>query len=149
VWQETLTKIGPLLAGELKNKCEPAISGPNTLVIRIPSRYNHQSDRCQEPANAAKLEEALRKITGQAWNLRFETQTETTTSASTAPPAVADSETAQARSRRQKSQAEQLPLLKSAMDVLNAQVVSMDDEFGAAPPPGGNPRAEPLNSEES
>ena len=149
VWQEILTKIGPLLAAELKNKAQPAISGPNTLVIQFPSRYNHERDRCQEPANASKLELALRKITGPTCTLRFETLTETTTTSAKTAPAVADTETAQARSRRQKNQAEQLPLLKSAMDGLNAQIVTMDDDFGAAPPNPGQQRAEAMDPEES
>ncbi len=139
VWSETLAKIGPTLAHELKNKAEPAIFGPNTLVIRFPSRYNPQRDRCQESANTARLEKALREITGQPCTLRFDTLTETSTTSAGPAAAGADSETAQARSRRHKQQAEQLPLLKSALEVLGAQVVSMDDDFGAAPPPADKP----------
>ena len=60
------------------------------------------------------------------------------------------SETAQARSRRQKTKAEQVPLLKSALDVLGAQVVSMDDDFDAAPPAAGTAaRPQTTDSEES
>jgi hypothetical protein len=95
------------------------------------------------------LELALRKITGPTCTLRFETLTETTTTSAKTAPAVADTETAQARSRRQKNQAEQLPLLKSAMDGLNAQIVTMDDDFGAAPPNPGQQRAEAMDPEES
>jgi DNA polymerase-3 subunit gamma/tau len=149
VWGELLTRIGPLLAAELRNKAQPAISGPNTLVIRFPARYNHESARCQEPANASKLEKALCDITGQPCKLRFEAVTEVATTGATTAPAVAETETAQARSRRQKNRAEQVPLLKSAIDVLGAQVVQMDDDFDAAPPAGTDPqRADATAPEE-
>ena len=150
VWHETLARIGPFLASALRNKAQPAIFGPNALVIQFPGRYNDDYGRCQEPANVAKLEEGLRKITGQACKVRFEILTPATAPSATTTPVVADAETAQARSRRQKLEAEQIPLLKSAMDLLGAEVLEKPDGFGAAPTDNGEPpRTEPIDPEES
>src|SRR5204862_3059410 len=131
VWRQVLTQVGPMLASELEKAEIPAIFGPNTLVIRFPAEYNLQREHCEEPARRTRIEEALRKLTGRAWNLRFES----VNGAGTTRPvsAVENTERSQPRYRRQRDEAEKEPLVKRALDVLGAQIVRMDDGFGAAP----------------
>jgi hypothetical protein len=76
-----------------------------------------------------RTQEALRKITGQVWNLRVELVSEATA----LPASVAEAENSQSRSRRQRTEAMQLPLVKRAFEVLGAQFVHLDEGFGAAP----------------
>jgi DNA polymerase-3 subunit gamma/tau len=140
VWQAVLAQAGPMLAREVEKGGIPAISGPNTLVMRFPARYNRAQEFCQEPARVARIEELLRRVTGQACQLRIETasgssQVETTSAAD-------DPANLPTRQRRQRAEAVQEPLLKRAIDVLGAQVVHLDDGFGAAPTPVVGPMGE-------
>jgi len=130
LWNKLLDKAGPMLAGNLEKAGIPAIIGPKTLVLSFPPGYNREQEHCHEPARVERLEEALLRITGQAWTIRIES----VSSEATAPSApVAEAEKSQSRYRRQRAEALEQPLLKRASEVLGAQVVHMDDGFGAAP----------------
>jgi hypothetical protein len=129
VWRELLRQVGPILAGSLE-KSSPAIIAPKTMVLRFEQRYNHQRQHCQEPARVERIEEALRKLTGQAWNLRIES----VRSEAAAPPVpAAEAEKSPSRYRRQRAEALQEPLVKRAAEALGAQIVQMDEDFGSAP----------------
>jgi DNA polymerase-3 subunit gamma/tau len=136
VWQAVLTQAGPILAAELEKAALPAISGPNTLVIRFPSRYNSAREFCKEPSRSSRIEELLRRVTGGPWQLRIEDAGGSPGEETSSP--VDDSAHSPSRSRRQRAEAVQEPLLKRAIDVLGAQVVHLDDGFGAAPAAAGN-----------
>ncbi len=134
IWQELLAQAGPLLASELGKAEVPAISGPNTLVLRFPLQYNQAREHCQEPVRVTRIEELFRKITGRPWQVRIDSAgngaaTTTTTGAD------ADAANQPTRYRRQRAEALQEPLLRRAAEVLGAQVVHVDDGFGAAPSP--------------
>jgi DNA polymerase-3 subunit gamma/tau len=130
VWQEVLAQAGRMTASRAEKANPPAISGPNTLVLRFDSRYNAEREYCSEPTRVQRIEESLRKVTGTAWQLRIESDG---SGAATAPArAVAEATTPQPRSRSKRAEAVQDPLLKRAVDVLGAQVVRMDDDFGTA-----------------
>jgi DNA polymerase-3 subunit gamma/tau len=133
VWQEVLAQVGPMLASDLVRSEVVAISGPNTLVLRFPLRYNLQREHCQEPAKVARVEEVLRKITGQSWRLRIESSNGIAERGAAPAPRVGDTENSQLRSQRQRAEILQQPLLKRAMDLLGAQIVRLDEGFGAAP----------------
>ena len=120
-----------MLASDLEKAEIPAISGPNTLVLRFPVGYNPEREHCQEPARVARIEELLRKLTGRAWNLRIESVSGS--AAASPPPAAAETVTSQSRYRRQRAEALQEPLVKRATEVLGAQIVLVDEGFGAAP----------------
>jgi hypothetical protein len=130
VWREVLTLAPRLLASDLEKSEKPAISGPNTLVLRFPLRYNAAREYCQESSRVARVEEVLKRVTGQAWQLRVES---ISGGVSADPSSGDDTVTQPSRYRRQRAEAEQEPLLKRAIDVLGAQIVHMDEEFGAAP----------------
>jgi DNA polymerase-3 subunit gamma/tau len=128
VWQEVLAQVGPLMGRQLEKANPPAIFGPNTLVLRFDSRYNAEREYCSEPTRVQRIEESLRKVTGHAWQLRIES----VGSGAVAAPAeaAADATTPQPRSRLKRAEAVQDPLLKRAVEVLGAQIVHLDDDFG-------------------
>ncbi len=134
VWQAVLAQVGPMMASQAEKAGPPAIFGPNALVLRFDSRYNAEREYCSEPARVQRIEELLRQVTGHACQLRIES---VGSGAATAPAeAVAEATTSQPRSRLKRAEAVQDPLLKRAVDVLGAQVVHVDDDFGTAPGSG-------------
>jgi DNA polymerase-3 subunit gamma/tau len=136
VWREVLAQVGPMLAGSLEKAESVAISGPKTLVLRFPPRYNHLQEHCQEPTRLDRIEEALRKITGQPWSVRIESGS---SAAAPLPAMAAEAEATPSRYRRQRTEALQQPLVQRAVELLGAQFVHLDDEFGAAPGDAGEP----------
>jgi DNA polymerase-3 subunit gamma/tau len=149
VWQRILGQLERTFLGAALGKANsPAISGPNSLVVRFPASYNRECERCQDATQVKFLEQLFRQLTGQSWNLRFETAASVGGPSPPPAPGTEGSETSLARSRRQREEALRAPLLKRAVDVLGAQVVDMDDGFGTAPPSGlrreqGNDTEEP------
>lgn len=146
VWPHVLAQIGPLYAASLKKADFPAISGPNTLVFRFPPEYNVEREHCQEPARASQVENALKKLTGKPWNVRFEAVPGATAAA---PPPAADADKTPSRYRRQRAEASQEPLVKRAIEQLGAQIVQVDDGFGAAPSEPAERPAPETDTEES
>jgi DNA polymerase-3 subunit gamma/tau len=124
VWEEVLTQVGQFLASDLRKANSLAISGPNTLVIRFPARYNLLREQCQEPAKVARVEAVLHKLTGRPWNLRMEAADHSDGGADEPGPAPS-------RTRQQRQEAAHKPLIKRAMDLLGAQILDMDEDFGA------------------
>jgi DNA polymerase-3 subunit gamma/tau len=128
IWQETLGQIGQMLASDVTKAGLPAISGPNTLVLRFPSRYNSSLEYCQRPSNAERVEAVLRKITGQLWSLRFETAP--ANGEAIQAKAAEETEETQSRYRRQRAEALKEPLIKSVVELLGAQLIDVEDGFG-------------------
>jgi DNA polymerase-3 subunit gamma/tau len=133
IWADVLAQVGPMLGTNLEKAEGVAISGPNHLVIRFGAGYNFQREHCQQPTCIARVEEALKKVTGQVWGLRVESGRDVT---SATPPPTNDTENSPSRYRRQRTEAMQEPLVKRAMERLGAQIVHVDDGFGIAPPEG-------------
>ena len=119
-----------MLASELEKASAVAISAPNTLVISFPPRYNQAREFCQEPGRLARIEQVVQRVSGQPWQVRVETVGGPTVDSSNAAD---DSASQPSRYRRQRAEAVQEPLLKRAIDVLGAQLVHLDEDFGAAP----------------
>jgi len=135
LWQEVLSQVGPMMARQAEKAGPPAIFGPNALVLRFEPRYNAEREYCSEPSRVQRIEEWLRKVTGHACQLRIESVGSGAVAA--LPEAAGEATTPQPRSRSKRAEAVQDPLLKRAVDVLGAQVVHVDDDFGAAPPAPG------------
>jgi DNA polymerase-3 subunit gamma/tau len=131
VWQEVLGQVGALLSNELHKAGLPAISGPNTLVLHFQSRYNLSREHCQNPTNVTRIEDTLKKVTGQVWHLRIESVSEANISQ---PPDTngRDKEAPISQSRRQRQETMQLPLVKRVMEVMGAQILDVDEGFGSA-----------------
>jgi DNA polymerase-3 subunit gamma/tau len=132
VWQEILAQVGPMLAGDLAKVEFVAISGPNTLVLHFPARYNLQRDHCEEPTRVARIEETVKKVTGQAWKIRFDS----TRASQDAPVEATGGASANglSRSQRQRQEALEKPLVERAVDVMGAQIQTMDEGFGTGSP---------------
>jgi hypothetical protein len=133
-----------LLARELEKANLPAIFGPNTLVIRFPSIYNQAAEHCQAPSSVTRLEDAIRKVTGRTWNLRFEATPSTAPNAPLPLPGEAE-EVPVARQRRDfREEAEKQPLVRRAKEALGGQVIRADEGFGelAVPPTAAGPAEE-------
>lgn len=129
-WQQVLTQLGPMMAGMLDKASSLAISGPNTLVLNFSSQYNSNRDYCQEPSRTTRIADALKKLTGRSWNVRFDAI------AGEAPAAVAaqaEPDSGVSRYRRQREDAGKEPLVKRAMEQLGAQIVQVDEGFGSVP----------------
>jgi hypothetical protein len=123
-----------MLAGELEKLPPPAIGGPNSLVLSIPPAYNQSQEILQEADRLRKVEDALRKTTGRPWVLRIETAATTADGAGVLPPpAGPQAVPAKLAPRNLREEAEKLPLIRRAMEVLGASVQRVDEGFGALP----------------
>jgi DNA polymerase-3 subunit gamma/tau len=122
IWSLALHKIGGMLGNELA-KGSVAISAPNCLVLRFSPRYNKERDYCASATSQQKLEMALQGITGQRVQVRYESAME--------DAAVGD-EAAPLRPRMQdkRREAARDPLVKRAIEGLNAQLLNADPGFG-------------------
>jgi len=131
VWSQVLSQVGPILANELKKAKDVAIFGPNSLVIRFPPGYNLGENQYLDQTRVARIEQLLQKITGQACSLRIESSSGPISAESSSGQIAEEPETSQSRSRRSRAEAMQQPLVTRAMELLGAQIVQMDDGFGA------------------
>ncbi|MBI3406787.1 MAG: DNA polymerase III subunit gamma/tau [Planctomycetes bacterium] len=132
IWQQVIEKVGLIFASELGKASSIAISGPNTLVMTFPQSYNQQGPGYLDPNRVARIEETLAAISGQTCNVRMEFAG-AGPEADGAATAVA-SEAAGPRSRKKRAEiVTQVPLVGKAMDLLGAQIVHMDDDFGNPP----------------
>ncbi len=146
VWAQTLQDlkdsglVGATLVPELKKAGIPAISGPNSLVLRFPATYNQAQEFCQDPERLRRVEDLLRKATSRPWTLRVESALGPEASREQQRPE--EEEPAARPSRRSpREEAEKVPLVKRALDVFGATVQRIDDGFGAVPGPAAGPEA--------
>jgi DNA polymerase-3 subunit gamma/tau len=128
IWPAILGELGPMLAGNLGKAQAVAISGPKTLVLRFLPSYNHERDYCQESTRLIRIQDAIQKITGQSWSLRVESSGGQEVGPQLKVQA-ADSGTS--NYRRQRAEAGQEPLVRRAIDQLSAQIVHVEEGFGA------------------
>jgi DNA polymerase-3 subunit gamma/tau len=134
LWNEILQRSPPMLARELSRAGLPAISGPNNLVLQFPLEYNASREYIEQPASVARIETLLQELTGIKCHLRVE---------GTREPAGEKSqkeEGAEVQSPYRRRQAEALkePLVRKAIERMGAQILEIDDGFGAmTEPPSG------------
>jgi len=152
IWAQTLQKVSGMLARSLERGGIPAIFAPNTLVLRFPKEYNQAKEHCQDATCSATVETALRELTGQPWVLRVEGLADATIAPSTAlgdspiAPSPAATPSASGGRRNAREEAEKLPLVKRALDVLGAAMQRVDDGFGV--PPNARPNVEDAPGED-
>ncbi len=143
VWPEILAQVGPILARELNRASLPAIFGPNHLVIQFSPAYNQQREYCADPGRTQRVQDALKRVTGQDWILRIETapgQNGHAPAAPSAPPS--------APAVPHPPAALQHPLIQRALDVLEAKLVQVDERFGQTAPAGTDDADTPSDPEE-
>jgi DNA polymerase-3 subunit gamma/tau len=139
LWQEILQRTGPLLARELSKAEAPAISGPNTLVLRFPIDYNAAREYIEQPGTVARIESLLEALTGAKCNLRVDGVP--INPFGTQPDTASRKEEAQSPYRRKQAEALKEPLVRKAMERMGAQILEVDEGFGAvteAPVESGN-----------
>jgi DNA polymerase III subunit gamma/tau len=112
IWLQTLRRMPGLLARSLEKGGLPAIGAPNNLVLRSSIDYNGAKEL---------VEAALRELTGQPWVLQVVDLSDAATLNS---PSVASPR------RNAREDAEKLPLVKRAIDVLGASLQRVDEGFG-------------------
>jgi DNA polymerase-3 subunit gamma/tau len=127
IWQGILGKTPPLFAGLLEKAGLPAISGPNSLVLRFPAGYTHELEYCSEASRVARLEEELTQVTGRRCKLRVELASDS----QPAPLTSKIDEGSGLQPRRKRSDAPLDAVTKRAMEVLEAQLLQRDDDFCA------------------
>jgi DNA polymerase-3 subunit gamma/tau len=120
IWAQTLRKLPGLLARSLEKGGLPAIFAPNNLVLRSSIDYNGAKDL---------VEAALKDLTGQRWSLQVE---DISDAANLNSPGVASPR------RNAREEAEKLPLVKRAIDVLGASLQRVDEGFGSISSGGTN-----------
>jgi DNA polymerase-3 subunit gamma/tau len=132
IWSNVLRQLGQFLRNDLEKAGIPAISGPNTLVIRFPPGYNTPRDRCQDPEKLTRLEQLVLEQTGQKWNVRVEGLSGSPDNASSSARIAEESESSQSRLPLPRDEAAQPPLVQWAKDLLGAKLIKADPGFGAA-----------------
>jgi DNA polymerase-3 subunit gamma/tau len=138
IWAKTLRKLPGMLARSLERGGAPAIFAPNNLVLHFPIDYNGAKEL---------VEAALLELTGQPWMLRIEGLSD---AASVAAEGTAASSLfpMEARPRRNpREEAEKLPLVRRAIDVLGATLQRVDEGFGVVPNAGTRADEVPVEDE--
>jgi DNA polymerase-3 subunit gamma/tau len=151
IWAQTLRKLPGMLARSLEKAGLPAIIAPNNLVLRFSIDYNVPEDQ---------VEAALKELTGQSWSLRVERLSDSTSTPDIAPlggggpskgeigDASSPPSSGVVSSRRNaREEAEKLPLVKRAIDVLGASFQRVDEGFGVVSSTGTNGDEAPMEDE--
>ena len=145
VWSRFLGYAGekfPILAKHLRSTSSYAIIGPNALVIRFPVGYGDAYDACAAESGVQRIQEAFRRVTGQAVAVKFEKER-----GATAPLASNGLHASAPPTDRKRSLAS-LPLFKKATETLGAQIWHVDDDFNpVAPPPKPARKTEEADDE--
>ena len=148
VWSECLRRLAdrfPILANHLKQALPPALSGPNTILIRFPAPYNLAYEACsQNEQFARRLEETLRTVTGQSVAVRYErvptlggsgsTSEGSSASAGGSASGVTPLRSGPASGSDSRRPWLDWPLFRKAIETLDAQVIRVDEGFQPRPP---------------
>ncbi|MBN9523579.1 DNA polymerase III subunit gamma/tau [bacterium] len=144
VWraaQQVLLERSPILAKQLESSLLPAIFGPNSLVIRFPPGYNHSYQACATELGVQRVQDALKRVTGQPVTVRFDAPASGPTPATSAAPAAPAGPSVAERKKALMT----LPLFKRAADALGAQMWHADDAFDPTAAPARPAAAGPTD----
>ena len=134
VWERFLqhaTKSYPLLAKQLSYYSSYAIFGPNALAIRFPISYDASRAGCATEGSTQRIQDSLRRVTGQTIAVRFELDSNTAARPAGAPAAANLATVAPTERKRSLTT---LPLFKKAAETLGAQIWHVDDDFNPIAP---------------
>lgn len=114
-----VTKAGGLaVQSDLEKTIRQTVVPPATLLVTFPKNCVKERERCQQPDRQARMEAALRKLTGQNIRIQFELSAE-----------VANKPSAASLSTPARQRVIQQPLVKAAMDQLGAELMQFDPDF--------------------
>jgi len=122
LWEQVLQELGQIQRAHLQVVGNPAILGPNSLVIAFPADYSGAYDACASDAGQESIRRALRKVSGKDWLIRVELKS--TSSGLNGVP-----QPARPASTERPKDLLGLPMFKRAVEVLGAQLVKVDDGF--------------------
>jgi len=128
VWQQLLMESGFAFQAELRKVKSTAISGPNSLVFQVSRGYNAPGSLFADGVRMAKLGEILSRVLGQPATIRIEW----TDDAAEAPGAKSSAALSMGQQRQLRADLMQVPFVKKASDVLGAQIIRVDEGFGAS-----------------
>jgi DNA polymerase-3 subunit gamma/tau len=133
IWQQVIAQAGFAMASDLRKVINVAISGPNSLVLRVSERYNPSGPNAIDPVRLSRIEALVGGVVGQACAVRVEMVRDP---GGSTQPAAQSGPTAAATSVRQtRDKVRQLPLVQKARDVLGAEILHVDPEFGETAAP--------------
>jgi hypothetical protein len=128
--------MGPILARELDRAGLPAISGPNHLVLQFSDQYNAQHEYCSDPGRLQRVQDALKRVTGQDWAVRLETVRGGNSPGRPGPASAAIAP--------QSPPALNHPLILRTVEVLEAKLLQVDEGFGLAATPAPDDADAPV-----
>ncbi|VTR97114.1 DNA polymerase III subunit gamma/tau [Tuwongella immobilis] len=135
IWPKVIEKIGMLNGIRLSRGGLPAISGPNSLVLRFPSRYNLDGEYWKHPEQTQRLEAALKTVTHRDWVIRIETSVAESSNRSGTESESEPVPMSAPSLRDTQRETMSLPLLQKAVDILGASLLRVDPGFGTAADP--------------
>lgn len=114
-------------------------------MLRFPAEYNGAQEHCQDASCIAAVEAVLKELTGRSWMLRVESLAVPTEGSSAQPSdGRGNGSSVVGNGRRNaREEAEILPLVKRALDVLGGSLQRVDEGFGVLP------SAQPNGEDES
>jgi DNA polymerase-3 subunit gamma/tau len=118
IWQQVIADAGFALASELRKVNSIAISGPNTLVLRVSERYNTPGSS-GDPSRWSRVEPLLSRVVGQPCLVRVE-----------AIAVQAAQEMQPSGTRQLREKVKQLPQVQKARDLFGAEILHVDADFG-------------------
>lgn len=117
IWQQVLVQAEDMTGDFLRAAETVAISAPNLLVVRFPASYTHAKESCERPERREKIEKLLAEITGTRVKVQCELL----------PASEAESSPRIVKSQRENMRdAEQVPLVREAMDVFDAEMTRIE-----------------------
>src|SRR5207253_9025879 len=122
--------------------------GPHSLVLRVSERYNALGPNGATPMRTDRIETLVSKVVGQPCTVRLETVRDESKAGAASTAATGPAPAALAE-RQTREKARQLPLVQKARDVLGAEILHVDPDFGevAAPAKPADDEVSDLASE--
>ncbi len=118
IWKAALDSLNDLTADFASHADGVAISGPNRLVVRFRGMYNSSKSYCERPERREMLEKAVSQAAGRPFRLDFLVLKDDQPHPSPPQPVV---------SRHQlKRQAANHPMVEQAVELFDAEVMSVD-----------------------
>jgi hypothetical protein len=118
VWRQALQQLGDITADFAEHFDSLAIPAPNRLVVRFRKNYTSSKDYCEHPDRAARLEQALTQVTGNAVRLEFALLDE---------PGDAQPAPRKPAPRSRLVERSQHPLVRRAEELFKARVVGIEE----------------------
>jgi len=132
IWQQIIEQASFTLRNDLRKVQSIAISGPNTLELRVSASYNVAGTGGLDPTRlAAGVEPLLARVVGQACTASVQ-WVEEPENGEKAPVGNGSSNAGATAARQLRERVKQLPLVQKARSVLDAEILSVEPEFGDA-----------------